>query len=287
VTDSPEPPIQLPGGCVVHLPGRGETFIRDTGGDGPPVLLLHGWMASADLNWATVFDGLAEAGYRAIAIDHRGHGRGLRSPDPFSLSDCADDAAALLRELDCGPAVAVGYSMGGPVAQLLARDHPDAVRGIVLCATAMHWQEPRLKWFWRGMAVLRLFLGLFPNAAWRWGLRRLGMPDNPVTSWIASELSRSSARDVAEAGRELGRFDSRPWIASVRVPAAVVATRRDEEVPLAKQRALAEALGAQSFDVDADHMAVGRPDLFMPALLGALEAVRASADKPSVSAVAG
>ena len=66
------------------------------------------------------------------ALDHRGHGRGLRPADGIvRLSDCADDAAALLRELRIDRAVVAGYSMGGPVAQLLwqrryAVDTPDS-----------------------------------------------------------------------------------------------------------------------------------------------------------------
>ena len=77
---APEPPVPLPRGCVFNVPGRGEMFLRDSGGDGPPVLLLHGWMFSADLNWYRTYAPLAEAGYRVLAVDHRGHGRGLRSP---------------------------------------------------------------------------------------------------------------------------------------------------------------------------------------------------------------
>ncbi len=61
----------------------------------PPVLLLHGWTVSADLNFFAVYDELA-ARHRVIALDHRGHGRGMRPRTPFSLEDCADDAAALL-----------------------------------------------------------------------------------------------------------------------------------------------------------------------------------------------
>ena len=99
-------------------------------------------MFSADTNWYRAYGPLAERGYRVIALDHRGHGRRLRSPDPFRLADCAGDAAALVRELDCAPVTAVGYSMGGPIAQLLARDDRDLVSGLVLCATAAHWQEP-------------------------------------------------------------------------------------------------------------------------------------------------
>ena len=71
-----------------------------------------------------------------VAPDLRGHGRGIRSRRPFRLEDCADDLAALVEQLGCGPVVVVGYSMGGLVAQLLWRRHPDLVAGLVLCSTA-------------------------------------------------------------------------------------------------------------------------------------------------------
>src|SRR3954451_23779963 len=90
--------------------------------------------------------------------------------------------------------------MGGPIACLIARDR-DLVAGLVLCATAPDWQEPWMKRGWRMMALLRLELGLFPNVAWRAGLRALGLPDAAGTTWAASELSRGSARDIADAGR--------------------------------------------------------------------------------------
>ncbi len=174
-----EPPVELPPGRVVHAPGVGELFVRDSGGDGPPVLLLHGWMFAADANWWPVYRPLEQAGHRVLALDHRGHGRGLRSPEPFRLLDCARDAAALLDALGTGPVVAVGYSMGGPVAQLLARERPDLVRALVLCATAPDWQDPHLKAFWRTMALLRLALGLFPTAAWNASLRGISAMSRP------------------------------------------------------------------------------------------------------------
>jgi 3-oxoadipate enol-lactonase len=256
------------------VPKLGELFIRDTGGDGPPVLLLHGWMFPSDLNWFRTYKPLADAGYRVLALDHRGHGRGLRAAEPFTLAGCAADAAALVRELGCGPVIAVGYSMGGPVASLMARDHPDTVAALVLCATAREWKDPRMRALWGGMGVLRLVLGAFPHQSWRWGLRRAGFPDSPITSWVAAELSRGSARDLAEAGRELGRFDSRTWIKQIRVPSAVVVTTRDSAVPPRKQYELAESLGAPTFEIDCDHSGVTvKGDEFCRVLLRALESV--------------
>ena len=265
----------MPPGSIVLVPGRGEFFVRDSGGSGPPVLLLHGWTFSADTNWSPVYGALQDAGYRVIAMDHRGHGRGLRSPEPFRLADCAADAAAVLGTIGAGSAIAVGYSMGGPIAQLMAREHRHAVDGLVLCATATDWRDLHMRGFWRSMAVVRLWIGLFPTRAWHWLLRAGRMPGGPAREWLAAELSRGSSVDIAEAGRELSRYDARPWISELRgLPSAVVVTTRDRSVLPRKQRRLARALGARTFEVEADHFAVSVKEAeFRRALLDALASV--------------
>jgi 3-oxoadipate enol-lactonase len=238
-------------------------------------MLLHGWMANADLNWCGAYQALIDAGYRVLAIDHRGHGRGLRPLVPFRLSDCADDAAAVIDTLDAGPALVVGYSMGGAIAQLLARDHRDVASGIVLSGTAQHWQDEATRRTWRAMGALGLSLSVAPGPTWRRGLRRVGVPENERTVWLLSELMRHSSRDLAEAGRELGRFDSRPWLGAIDLPFAVVVTTRDEAVPVPKQRALAEACRAQVFEAPIRHMEiVPKAAAYNPALLQALESLR-------------
>jgi 3-oxoadipate enol-lactonase len=265
----------MPPARTVLVPDRGEFFIRDTGGEGTPVMLLHGWMASADLNWCGAYDALAEAGYRVLAIDHRGHGRGLRPLIPFRLEDCAADAAGVLRTLDLGQALIVGYSMGGAVAQLVARDHPDIARGVVLSGTAQHWQDPQSRRAFRAMGVLGLSLSLAPRSFWRLGFRHAGLPNNQGTVWAESEMMRHSARDIAEAGRELGRFDSRPWLGTVRAPLAVLITNRDQVVPVRKQQELAAAAGGPVFESPIDHLdIVSRADDYNQFLLQALESVR-------------
>jgi 3-oxoadipate enol-lactonase len=271
----PVPPTEMPPARTVRSPDRGEFFLRDTGGDGPTVMLLHGWIATADLNWWAAYGDLAQAGYRVLAIDHRGHGRGLRPLVPFRLDDCAADAAAVLRALDAAPAVVVGYSMGGAIAQLVARDHPDVVEGLVLSGTAQHWQDPRSRRTFRTMGAFGLILVLAPRSTLRAGFRRSGIRENERTVWLQSELMRNAARDIAEAGRELGRFDSRPWLGSVRGPTAVVVTTRDELVPVARQRELAAAARAQVFEAPVRHLDVGwRGSEYNPVLLEAIRAVR-------------
>ncbi len=274
---APVPPLPLPPARTVLVPGRGEFFVRDSGGDGPPVLLVHGWMFPSDLNWLQTYAPLKRAGYRVLAMDLRGHGRGLRSGAPFTLADCADDAAGVLSALRLAPALVVGYSMGGPVAQLLARRHPQWVAGFVLCATALDWSDPRQKLFWRTMGGLRLVLGLFPQGAWRAGMRLAGAPSRE-SNWVASELSRGSARDLAEAGRELGRFDSSGWVGELPQPRSVMVMTQDRLVPPRKQRALAAALKVEPVLLEADHDACSTaPTQFVRALLRALDAAGNSA----------
>src|SRR5829696_254149 len=284
---APEPPVELPPGRVVHVSGRGEFFVRDSGGNAPAVLLLHGWTATADLNFSAQYGALVAAGLRVIALDHRGHGRGLRTYADFRLEDCADDAVALVEQLGAGPVVAAGYSMGGPIALLAARRHPHAVRGVLLCAASSNWRALRLRGFWWSMAWFRLWLGLAPYEIWRNGLRLIGMPDSATTTWMASELVRGSSRDIAEAGRELGRFDARPWLGEIRPPAAVVVTTEDRAVPPRWQRSLAKGLGAPTFDSPGDHFACGEePEGFNAALLAALRHVESASAPPAAQRAA-
>ena len=238
------------------------------------VVLLHGWLVTADLNWHAAYRPLHDAGYRVLALDHRGHGRGLRPLVPFRLTDCAADAAALVRTLGLGPATVIGYSMGGTIAQLVARDHRDVVSGLVLSGTCQHFQDPDSQRWWKWMGAAGVAMGIDPQRFFAAGLRRQGLPQDQYTAWMLSELKRHNPKDTAEAGRELGRFDSRPWLASISVPASMVLTTRDSAVSPAKQRELAAAIGATVFEVGLDHLQLtSRPDEYNAALLDAVAAV--------------
>lgn len=277
-TWAPVPPFDPPPAHTITVAGVGELFLRDTGGSGPPVMLLHGWTASADLNWWGCYEDLQAAGYRVLAIDHRGHGRGMRTYERFTLAACAADAAAAIDALECAPATVVGYSMGGAIAQLLARDHPAVVSGLVLSGTAQHWQDPASLRYWRVMGPLSLALSVAPRTTWRWALRYAGLRDSSRTAWLLAEVMRNSPADIAEAGRELGRFDSRPWLHSIHLPSAVVVTTRDQAVSPRKQREVAAALRGRVFEAPIDHIEISsKPEGYNPALLEAIAAVAAPA----------
>ena len=258
IAGPPVPPA-LPPGRVINLPGRGEVFVRDSGGmsGSPTVLLLHGWTASADLNFFPAYASLAES-YRMIALDLRGHGRGMRSMEQFSLEDCADDAAALLEQLGTGRVIVVGYSMGGPVGLLLAQRHREQVAAVVMQATALEWRRAaRERAVWRLLPVLDLSLRFGVGAVFAERVLRQAVREAPELAdyrpWLAAESRRATARDLVAAGRALSRYDARPWADQLDVPAAMLVTTHDRLVRPAKQRELATALRASVLEIDADH----------------------------------
>lgn len=265
----------LPEGRTMVLPGRGEVFFRHhrhPDPSAPTLLLLHGWTASADLQFFTAYEALAEH-CSFVAVDHRGHGRGLRSPVRFELADAADDAALLLDALGIARVVTVGYSMGGPISLLFARRHRTKVRGMVVQATALEWRATRAeRWQWKTVHVLGFLLRSRVYPRWiRYGIRRMlgaGHPMQPYVPWVASELHRNDAGAIVHAGQSLSRYDARPWAGSLGVPAASLVTTRDRLVKPRKQRALADSLDAFVIDIADDHLCSWTsPDEFSKATL--------------------
>ena len=243
-------------------------------------MLLHGWMATGGLNWFPSFAPLVEAGFRVIAPDHRGHGRGLRDGGRFRLADCADDVAAVLDQLDVPSAVVVGYSMGGPVAQLVWHRHRERVDGLVLCATAARFRDtPAEHAFFAGLAGLAGAARLTPEVIRRnlLGRRVVGRFDrsDPVGRWAASEVRGHDHRMLVEAGHAIGRYSARRWIGEVDVPTAVVLTRRDRVVAPERQHRMAAAVpGATVHHVEGDHVVCAMdPAAFVPVLTDACRQV--------------
>jgi pimeloyl-ACP methyl ester carboxylesterase len=254
------------------------------------VVLLHGWIASGGLNWFTAFGPLARH-YTVLAPDLRGHGRGLRSRRRFRLADCADDVAALLDELDLGPAIAVGYSMGGPVAQLLWHRHPHHVAGLVLCATSDRFvagQRERLVFgsiMATALGTTRLgrVVSRAPLAPLRRWADSAARPTN-LRDWAAAEMRRHDLVKVMEAGQAIGSYNARRWIGDIDVPTTVLVTARDRAVEPASQHRMAAAIpGAEVHLIDDGHVACAKRS-FGPAVVRAVDSVTARLAGPAAAA---
>ena len=108
-----------------------EIFYKDWG-SGSPVVFSHGWPLNADA-WDRQLKAVADAGYRGIAHDRRGHGRSTQTYDGNDMDHYADDLAAVIEALDLRDIVLVGHSTGGgEVAHYLGRHGSDRVRKAVL-----------------------------------------------------------------------------------------------------------------------------------------------------------
>jgi len=105
-------------------------------GEGDPVVLVHGFASKKEVNWVNTgwMTTLTRAGFRAIALDNRGHGASSKLYDPaaYHSATMAEDVRALLDHLQIDRADVMGYSMGARIAAFLAVEHPGRVRSLVL-----------------------------------------------------------------------------------------------------------------------------------------------------------
>jgi 3-oxoadipate enol-lactonase len=264
----------VPLGRRVRLAGRGTTFVREIAGPpgAPTLVLLHGFMASGGLNWFRTFDALSRE-FHVVAPDLRGHARGIRSRQSMRLADCADDVAALVGELGAGKAIVAGYSMGGPVAQLLWRRHPETVAGLVLCATAAEFPAGSRRVTdaylasLGGLARVTGQLAAVPAAGA--SLLRRVRAERPAgfLEWAAGEMRRHDVRMLTEAARSMTRYDCRSWLGEIDVPTVVLRTNRDQVVDPRRQTALAKGIpSARLVEHDGGHIACARATFTEPLL---------------------
>ena len=273
----------MPSGRIVSVPHRGEFFVRyaqHENANAPVVVLLHGWTGNADINFFPVYAELAQQ-YSLVAIDHRGHGRGLRTNDRFTLEDCADDAVAIMDELGLASVTAVGYSMGGPIAMLMSKRHPTRVHSLVLCATALEWsatRNERARWK-IGRVVSPLFRMLStPRVIDRYIKHKIPRSSSAATlrPWLVSEIRRNDSWTINQAGRALSKHDARPWAGTLGVPTVSIVTSRDSLVAPRKQHNLAQATHAKIIEIDGDHLVNWqKPEVFTAAVVDAIRRVRA------------
>ncbi|MGH8958212.1 MAG: alpha/beta fold hydrolase [Acidimicrobiia bacterium] len=237
--------------------GDRELSVREVGPvDGPPVVLIHGLAGSSMAEWYKVAPLLADR-FRLLMIDNRSHGLSVPEKERFEIEDLADDIATILDQLETGPVAAVGYSMGGAIAQALTYRHPQLVSRLVLVATLSHhprgWREARQ-------------LGTLLTRGWE---RATGTGTPEVRTgyllatgavapehgrWLWEETHRRDPDAGAEASRALLRFDSRPWLGQIGVPTLVVIPTRDQLIPARWQREMARLIkGAETFEVIGGH----------------------------------
>lgn len=117
-------------------------------GEGPAILLVHGFGSSRQQNWKSTgwYGGLTEAGFSIVAMDCRGHGQSDKPHDPafYGHDRMARDAAAVMDAAGLPDALVAGYSMGGFIGLRLLAAHPARVRRLALAGVGAHYLEDRI-----------------------------------------------------------------------------------------------------------------------------------------------
>ena len=269
-----------------HLPGleekiatvRGVRLRYEVGGDGPPLLLVHGLGGGAS-NWVELAPALARS-HRLLVPDLPGHGGSSPLPAAPRLDAFAAVVAAVCEREEMLPSAAVGHSLGGLVALRLALRRPEAVRALVLAAPAGIASTTRARETALTVLVLarpaRLvapFRKLVARTPW---LRYpvfghvvvsdpLSLSPAAVEGFLAPPMLHS---DVMAAGRALVRDDPRLDLDRVRCPCLVLWGARDRMVPVEDGLEYARRLRAPLRVVpDCGHLLIGeRPDACLDAI---------------------
>jgi pimeloyl-ACP methyl ester carboxylesterase len=218
-------------------------------GEGDPVLLVHGFASSKNVNWVypTWVSELKKAGRRVIALDNRGHGESGKLYDAaqYEISVMADDVIALMDHLAIDRADVMGYSLGSRMTAVLALKARQRLRSAIL-----------------GGIGIGLIEGGGPGENVAEALEAPSLEDvtDPVgrTFRAFADQTRSDRRALAACLRGSRRLMTREEAASIQVPVLIAVGSNDEIAGSAA--ALGEIIpGAQVLDIpNRDHMrAVG------------------------------
>jgi pimeloyl-ACP methyl ester carboxylesterase len=247
--------------------------------NGPLVVMLHG-IGGGRLGWAAEVSGtgpaLAAAGCVAVGVDFPGYGLTPRI-DPYDLAGLAGAVQRLIDHLGQGPAIVLGHSMGGMVAQVLWATAPASVAGLVLAGTSPAFGKPDGDWQ-RGFlqsrfAPLDAGLGMSGLAAQL--VPTMVGPDVPAARQQAAQALMAGVPEATyrSAVAALLPFDGRAALPGIHVPTLVITGEHDRTAPPEVARRMAQRIpGAQlAITPGAGHLlGMEQPDAFNTALLAFL-----------------
>ncbi len=230
--DDQHVPLELPGRSVFV---RGiEFFVREAGPeDAPPLVLVHGWGDHSLAVFPRLIPLLA-TDHRVIAVDNRNHGKTDHVRGHYDVETMADDLDGVLDRLGVTDATVFGFSMGGMIAQALARRHPDRVGRLALSGTAADIPPltDRLSPLARlGVTLLRAAERVTrTEVSWvriRY-LTAVGAVSPEHARWYYTAHQNRDPDLYWLSAQAMSRFDARPWVGDLDVPVMVVVTTRDQ-----------------------------------------------------------
>lgn len=243
-------------------------------GTGPTVVLLHP-VGLDGTCWDSQVGALVPS-FRVLRVDLRGHGHSDVPPPPYSLNGFAADVHSLLHQLQLSPAHVIGLSLGGMVAQVLALEHPDDVRSLVLADTTSTLSpDARRAMVERGEAAKRGGMAsVIEGTLERWFTS--GFLGSGIVARCRERLLADDVQGWAATWHAISELDTEPRLREIKVPTLVLIGDVDLSVPVSRARAMADLIPGAVLHVvtGAPHMApLERPDLFNPPMLEFLRQV--------------
>ena len=265
--------------AATNLESRLSGSVRyHVGGEGEPLLLLHG-LAGSMRNWVELLPDLVQR-YRVLAVDLPGHAGSGRLPRGASTADFAAAAAAVLEAEVAGSALVAGHSFGGLVALRLARSRPELVRGLLLVSPAGIRSATRVaqaialtSTTIRPGRMVAPFRHRYAERTWyRRALFRPWFVADAVALTPRATLGLLDAQrehtDTKTAARAMVADDPRRDLGAILCPAVVLWGARDPQLPLDDAFEYARRLGAKlRLVADCGHLViVERPAACLDAL---------------------
>lgn len=211
----------------------------DSGGDGPPVVLAHGFLMDREM-FADQVTALSPE-FRVIAWDERGFGETEFDGEPFTYWDSARDCLALLDHLGIEDAVVGGMSQGGFLSLRAALLAPDRVRALVLIDTQAGTEDPARLPAYRQMQQTWLELGPVDELAQTIANLIIGDPvlnERWIAKWRA--LPRESMQAPGDCLFE--RDDITERLGEISCPALVIHGTADASIEMERAEALCRGL---------------------------------------------
>ena len=222
----------------------------------------------------TMWDRLANvlaAEFDVVCYDHRGHGASDAPATLYTMHDLSDDAARLIRELDCGPVIWIGLSMGGMVGQELAIRYPELIQKLVIAnSTSAYPDAVRDVWQQRIATVKENGIEVIADAVMERYFHAGFRSERPAT--VASFRRRLVTTDpegYIGCCNAVGTVDTTARLASVTAPVLVIAGELDQGAPVSMSETMANAITGAKLVVlaDASHLAVAeQPQAFIDAV---------------------
>ena len=203
------------------------------------VVLAHALGCDVDM-WDSLANLLA-ADCRVICYDQRGHGSSDAPPGPYAMAELADDAARLLRELDSGPVVWIGLSMGGMVGQELALRHPSLVAALVVANTTSSYPDAaRAMWQERIATVCEQGVEAIADTVMkRYFHDEFCATQAATVARFRRRLVGTSAAGYVACCAAVAGIDTSARLAQIAAPTLVIAGALDAGTPLPMSETLA------------------------------------------------